>query len=142
MPVRMVMDSNVLVSAIISTGPPRLLLTAARAGVFTLCSSDTLLSELQDVLSRDKFRARFDAASLTPAALVDDLRRLMLLTSPAIVPRVIQDDPDDDHVLAAAVACRATFIITGDKRHLLVLGRYNGIDIITARQACITLELA
>jgi uncharacterized protein len=58
------------------------------------------------------------------------------------VPQVIAHDPDDDHVLAVAVANWAEKIITSDKRHLLALGQYGGIDIITAREACEWLELA
>jgi uncharacterized protein len=139
---RILMDSNVLVSAIISTGPPRLLLNAARAGSFTLCSSETLLGELHEVLSREKFTARFDMAKMSPTMIIDDLRKLMLLNSPIAVPQVIADDPDDDHVLAAAVANKAEKIITGDKRHLLALGKYDGIDIITAREACEWLKLS
>ncbi len=135
------MDSNVLVSAIISTGPPRQLLNAAKAGTFTLCSSETLLGELQDVLLRDKFAVRLNQAKLSPATLIDDIRLFMLLTSPTVVPQIVSNDPDDDHVLAAAVANRAECIITGDKRHLLSLGRYEGINIITARQALDILEI-
>jgi uncharacterized protein len=58
------------------------------------------------------------------------------------VPQVIAHDPDDDHVLAVAVANWAEKIITGDKRHLLNLGSHNSIDIIAAREACERLGLA
>jgi putative PIN family toxin of toxin-antitoxin system len=63
--VRLVLDTNVLVSAVISPGLPRRLLDAAKARDFELYSSETLLAELLDVLSRDKFATRLAQAGLT-----------------------------------------------------------------------------
>ena len=67
--------------------------------------------------------------------IVDDLRRLAWVVSPTDTPRVVPTDPDDDHVLAAALAGQADLIASGDKRDLLPLGSYAGIAIVTARQA-------
>ena len=60
--------------------------------------------------------------------------------SPANTPRVVPTDPDDDHVIAAAVTGQADLIASGDKRDLLPLGSYAGIPIITAREAVERLE--
>ena len=61
---RVVLDTNTLVSGVISPGgPPRRLLDELRAHVFELCSIATLLAELLDVLSREKFAARLTQAS-------------------------------------------------------------------------------
>lgn len=137
---RIVLDTNLLVSGVISAGPPRQLLDAVKAGVVELCTSETLLAELLDVLSRGKFVARLAHAGLTPAGIVDDLRRLAVVVSPTSVPRVVPTDSDDDHVLAAALAGCADLIASGDKRDLLPLGSYQGIAIITAREAVNRLE--
>jgi uncharacterized protein len=56
--VRFVVDTNLLVSGVISVGLPRRLVDAATASEFELCTSETLLAELLDVLSRSKFAAR------------------------------------------------------------------------------------
>ena len=72
---------------------------------------------------------------MTPAGIVDDLRRLAIVVSPSSVPRVVPTDPDDDHVLAAALAGQADLIASGDKRDLLPLASYQGIEIVTAREA-------
>lgn len=129
---RIVLDTNLLVSGVISAGLPRQLVNAAKAGAFELCTSETLLAELLDVLSRDKFAVRLTQAGLTPAGIVDDLRRLAVMVSPSAVPRVVPADPDDDHVLAAALAGNADLVASGDKRDLLPLGSYQGIQIVTA----------
>jgi len=81
-----------------------------------------LLSELLEVLARAKFARRLARAGLTPAGIVDDLRRLAVVVSPIDMPLVVPTDPDDDHVLAAALAGQADLIVSGDKRDLLPLG--------------------
>jgi len=138
--VRFVLDTNLLVSGVIATGLPRRLLDGAKAGEFELCTSEVLLAELLDVLSRGKFAARLGQAGLTPQGIVDDLRRIAIVLSPTDTPRVVPTDPDDDHVIAAAVAGQADLIVSGDKRDLLPLGSFQGIAIVTAREAAERLE--
>ena len=132
---RIVIDTNLLVSGVISAGLPRQLLNAAKAGVFELCTSEVLLAELLDVMGRQKFAQRLAQAGLTPQGIVDDLRALAVVVSPLAVTRVVPTDPDDDHLLAAALTGAADLIASGDKRDLLPLESYQGIPIITARQA-------
>ena len=59
---------------------------------------------------------------------------LVSLVMPASVPRVVANDADDDHVIAAAVAGRAELIVTEDRKHLLPIGSHQGIAIVTARE--------
>lgn len=54
--------------------------------------------------------------------------------------RVVPSDPDDDHVIAAAITGQADLIASGDKRDLLPLGSFQGIPILTAREAVERLE--
>jgi putative PIN family toxin of toxin-antitoxin system len=138
--VRILLDTNLLVSGILSAGVPRQLLDAARAGRFDLCTSDHLLDELQRVLGYAKLASRLERAGLNPSALVADLRRLAIVAVPVHVPRVVPTDADDDQVLAAAVAARAELIVTGDARDLLPLCSHEGIPIVTAREAWERLE--
>ena len=137
---RFVLDTNVLVSDLISNGPPRRLIDAAKAGEIEICTSEVLLAELLDVLSREKFAQRLTQAGLTAQGIVDDLRRLAVVVSPIATPHVVPTDPDDDHVIAAAFAGHADFIASGDKRDLLPLESFQGITIITAREAVGRLE--
>jgi len=138
--VRFVLDTNLLVSGVIAAGLPRRLVDGAKAGEFELCTSEVLLAELLDVLSRENFVTRLSQAELTPQGIVDDLRRLAVVVSPTDVPRVVPTDPDDDHVIAAAVAGQVDLIASGDKRDLLPMGSFQGIPIITARAAVERLE--
>lgn len=132
---RIVVDTNLLVSAVVFPGLPRDLVNAARAGEFELCTSEVLLAELLDVIGRGKFAARLIQAELTPQGIVDDLRAMAVVVWPASVPHVVHTDPDDDHVLAAGLTGAADLIASGDKRDLLPLGSYQGIAIVTTREA-------
>lgn len=87
------------------------------------------------MIARSKFAARMAQAGLTPMDVVEDLRALSVVVSPITIARVVLTDPDDDHVLAAALTGAADLIASGDKRDLLPLGSYQGIPIITAREA-------
>lgn len=129
---RIVVDTNVLVSAYVSTGTPRRLLDAAFDGTFFLCTSEALLAELLDVLGRSHIAPRMQRAA---AAVVEDLRKIAVVVAPAAVPRVVPTDADDDQVLAAALAAGADLIVSGDRRDLLPLGSYEGIPIVTAAEA-------
>jgi len=132
--VRLVLDTNVLVSSLTGTAAPRKLVDAARAEAFTLCTSETLLAELERVLSRAAFARRLQAAGLTVRGLVDDLRALALVVSPPSVPRAVPNDPDDDHVLACAIVASADAIVSGD-RDLIDLHAYQGIPILKPAEA-------
>lgn len=137
---RLVLDTNLLVSGVIAGGLPRRLLQGALSGEFELCTSEVLLSELLEVLQRPKFASRLGPAGLTAHGVVDDLRRIAVIVIPAKTPRVVPTDPDDDHVIAAAVAGGANVIASGDQRDLLPLGSYQGIPIVSAREAVERLE--
>lgn len=133
---RVVLDTNTLVSAVLSpNGPPRRLLDAARNQVFELCSSPVLLAELLDVVTREKFAKRFQAAGLTPLGIVKEIRRMAYMVAPTNVPRVIVSDADDDQVLACAVAGQADLIVSGDKHLHTLGGSYQGIPIVRSAQA-------
>ena len=119
---RVVLDTNILVSGVLSpTGAVGALLDLALGGRVELVSSPILLDELEDVLGR--FVQRSAAAEIRAA--VEEIAQVV---EPEVVP-MVADDPDDDHVLAAAASGRALYIITRD-RHLLTLGEYASIRIL------------
>ena len=133
-PLRLVLDTNIVVAGLLWNGPPRLLLQAAIDGEVELFSSAVLLDELAHTLGYSKFTKRIESFGTSIAALVAQYTALVSLVAPASVPRVVAGDADDDHVIAAAVAAGAELIVTGDRKHLLPIGTHQGIAIVTARE--------
>jgi uncharacterized protein len=131
--VRVAPDTNVVVSGLLWRGRPRHILAAARAGRLTLFTTPELLDELQDVLSRPKLARRMAGVGVAASTLLVSFAALAVLVKPASIPPVVLDDPDDDAVLACAIAARAQAIVSGDA-HLLQLGLYQGIPIWTPAQ--------
>jgi len=139
-PLRLVLDTNVVVSGLLWNGPPRRLLQAAIDGEVDLFSSAVLLDELAHTLGYTKFTKRVESFGTSIATLAAQYAALVSLVAPASVPRVAANDADDDHVIAAAVAARAELIVTGDRKHLLPIGTHQGIAIVTAREVVDRLE--
>jgi len=134
-PLIAVFDTNVVIAGLLWDGPPySLLLRAAERQDLVLATSPTLIVELGDTLILPKFRKRIADAATTVEELVVAYRDTTIMVTPRDVPRLVIDDVDDDHVIAAAVAARANYIVTGDREHLLPIGMHGGIEIISPRQ--------
>jgi putative PIN family toxin of toxin-antitoxin system len=128
--VRLVVDTNILISALLGTGLPAHLIDLWRDGRFALLTAPAQLDELRRVTRYPKLRARLPPA--LAGRLVNDLRALAIRVGD--LPRVTAStDADDNLLLAIAVAGSADFLITGDKRHLLSLGSHGGTKILTVR---------
>ncbi|HEY6927004.1 MAG TPA: putative toxin-antitoxin system toxin component, PIN family [Steroidobacteraceae bacterium] len=136
---RIVADTNTVLSGLLWQGAPRRLLDLARQRAFTLCTSSTLLAELAEVIARGKFAHRVLAAGLSATALVQDYERLADIVEPQPLLAPASRDSDDDHVLACALAAQTTLIVSGDK-DLLDLHPYQGIPILPAAAALQLLE--
>ena len=130
---RIVLDVNVYVSGLLWTGTPHQILQAAEAETLTLVTAPMILEELREVLSRPKFSRRIAALSTSVGELIGSLLTVVeIIQNPSVKP-VIQQDPDDDKILACAFAVRAQWIVSGDD-HLLSLKRYQRIRIVTLRE--------
>src|ERR1035437_6896548 len=106
------------------------LVQAGREKRVNLFTSIRLLAELTDILVRPKFEKKLAASGLTIEQIVDRYAELAAVVQPAAIAPNILDDPDDDQVLACAVAARADLIVSGDRRHLLPLGSFDGMPIV------------
>ncbi len=132
---RLVLDTNIVVAALLWAGPPRRLLERSIDDeTIALYSTPTLIDELTHTLQYPKFSQRIARYATTPSALVAHYTALVTLLSPLHVPRVIERDADDDHVIAAAVAARADILVSGD-HDLLDLGSFRSVRILAARDA-------
>jgi predicted nucleic acid-binding protein len=98
------------------------------------------MAELTRVLAKQQLRDRVLLSGATTDQLVANYKRLVSIVTPRSVPTVVAGDSDDDHIVALAVAARASLIISGDRAHLLPIGRHEGIAIVTPREAMTLLE--
>ena len=123
--VRIVLDTNVVLSALLWPGTPYHLLAAiGQRSSIQLYSSTALLEELADVLTRASAAKRLALIGRSAREVLADYVEAIELVEPASVPRVVVGDVDDDQVIAAAVAARADLIVSGDRKHLLPLGSH------------------
>jgi len=132
---RVVLDTNVLVSAIISEGKPRELLRKGISKEYRIVTSDLILNELATVLRRPKFRTdkdeihRIILALMQTAEVVDVVSKFSL----------VEEDPKDDMVVETAYDGRADFIVSGDS-HLLALKNFKEIKIVSVKQMLISIK--
>ena len=120
-----VLDTNVIIAAMVAKGLCHEVV-ARGLGSCTVVTSQALLDELEHTL-----RAKF---TLGPASItfLDQLRIRVRIVEPVALPAPVSRDADDDMVLATAVAAGAALVVTGDQDPL-VIGRYNGIEIVSPR---------
>lgn len=97
---RVVADTNIVVSGLLWHGNPRLILDAARDGAIVLFTSGLLLEELEGVLTLERFAARLEAAGVEAHELVLGYGALAKIVEPAKIGPVVLADPDDDAVIA------------------------------------------
>jgi uncharacterized protein len=126
--VKVVLDTNVLVSGILFTGPPHQVLLAWSAGRFELVFSSDIHEEYRRVAS--ELQHQFPRIDLEAAL------DLVLVNAHAFPPAALDGrvctDPDDDKFLACALASGAGTIVSGD-RHLLSVSGYRGIEVLRPR---------
>ena len=132
---RVIIDTNVLISGLLWGGPPHELLEHARAGTVSIVRSPQLLLELIDVLGRSKFDSILVRSSSSRERSLAQIRQLLTeVIEPPPLPYPVCRDSDDDQVLALAIAAKVDLIISGDN-DLLVMRAFEGIEIVAPTQA-------
>ena len=125
---RVVLDTNVIVSGLNFPGNERLVLELALRGRFELCLSPFILGEVAEVLGR-KFDWTEERSSQALRALGD----AATVIDPGVrLPEVIEGSHADNRILECAVEATADYVVTGDRRHLLPLGEHQGARILNA----------
>jgi putative PIN family toxin of toxin-antitoxin system len=128
--IRVVLDTNVLVSALLFTGPPSHLVSLWRERRIALLLSKDVFIEYLRVLAYPKFKLSGEEIK----ALVDEyILPFAEMVTVAEAPVVIREAPADDKFLALAAVGRARYIVSGDK-HLLALREYRRVRIVTPRE--------
>ncbi len=124
---KVVLDTNVLISAILFGGKPRQILVKAIRGEIRSCLSEPILEELKGVLQRSKFGYSPEMIQL----ILTELTGISDYVNPSERIDVLSEDPEDNRILECAVEAKANYIVTGDS-HLLKLSRYLDTEILNA----------
>ena len=131
---RAVVDTNVLVSGLLWYGAPHAVMERLRSGTLALVSSPALMAEFADVIGRANFDAVLARSNTSRERLLAEVRQLAEIVEPPPLPAPVCRDPDDDKVLALAIAAQIDLVVSGD-HDLLSLGSYAGIPIVDAAEA-------
>ena len=136
---KVVIDTNVLVSAIIApASTPARILQAWRQGRFAPLTCAELLDELRAATRYPKVRSRI--SPLVAGILINEIGKVANHLDR--LPRVERSpDPRDDYLLALAEKGEANFLVSGDKADLLALGKHGGARIISVREFATVLAL-
>ena len=124
---RVVLDTNVIISALNFSGNERLVLELALRGRFELVLSWFILEEVAGVLTR-KFGWDYERT----AQAIRTLENAATVIEPPRLAEMIEGGHPDNRVLECAVAANADYLVTGDRRHLLPIGEHQGTAIVNA----------
>lgn len=125
---RIVADTNVIVSALVFGGLPRRIFELSEVGAYEFFYSPHIQDETHRVL-KEKFL--WDERKL--ATYLADFWKIGFRVAPVQHIQVVTEDPDDDRILECALSARAEVIVSGDK-HLLTLGSFGPVTIVSPRQ--------
>ncbi|MBS7653431.1 MAG: putative toxin-antitoxin system toxin component, PIN family [Candidatus Bathyarchaeia archaeon] len=134
---KIVLDTNVLLSALIKSGKPRELIFKIADGKAQLILSRGILEEFLEVTEELKIRRYVDEGDII--AFVRVLGAISKIVSVRSKFKIINEDPPDDVILRTAKDGRADYIVSGDK-HLLLLGEFRGIKIVSVSEMLRLLE--
>jgi putative PIN family toxin of toxin-antitoxin system len=124
---RVVLDTNVIVSALNFPGNERLVLELALRGRFGLCLSRFILGEVAGVLTR-----KFDWDEERAAQVLQGIENAATVIDPPRLPELIEGGHPDNRVLECALAASPDYLITSDRRHLLPIGEHRGTMMVNA----------
>jgi len=127
--VRVVVDTNVLLSAILFGGTPGRILDAWRAGKVELVMSPDIVEEYVRV--GERLNERYSDVEIQPIVALLVQNATIVPDTP--LPGPVCDDPDDDKFLACALASGTDIVVSGDKKLRAVSG-YEGVHVLTPRQ--------
>jgi uncharacterized protein len=129
---KVVLDTNLLISAFITpNGEPAQVVKLLQTEDFYLLLSANVLTELERVIQYPKLRKLYQYTDEQIATFLEGLRRVAVWVEETEPLSVVQNDESDNRFLELAVAGNARYIITGDKRHLLKIRRYQSIEIVS-----------
>jgi len=121
---RVVLDTNIYISAVLFGGRPDQLLSLARSDLIEVIVSPPILDEVARVLSR-----KFEFSRRHVSEVIREILSLAEVVAPTQRVTLIQEDDDDNRFLECAECGKADFIVSGD-RHLIAIGSFGNIPIL------------
>ena len=141
--IQALLDTNTLYSGIHSPeGTPGKILVLGFTGAFRACLTEPILDELSDILERPRVRKNLLAGIYTSEEI--EVLYYQISNSFEILPlkgitHVVESDPDDSHVLSAAIQNKVEYLVSGDKKHILPLKNHPdikrmGIKVVSPKE--------
>lgn len=127
---KIVIDTNVIISGVFFGGFPRKILTSVVGQKITACATAEIINEYEEIVQEmiERKQGHINQSILTP--LIESMEIIEPVTHVEICR-----DPDDNKFLGCAKDSHSLYIVSGDK-DLLVLGKYENIQIVTAKDFC------
>lgn len=122
---KVILDTNIYISAILFGGNCEEILRLASQGPFELVISRSIITEIEAVL-----REKFKWSKMQISETISYIKNIATVINPKISLSVIRSDPSDNKILECAVAVGANYIVTGDRNHLLPVKEYKEIKIL------------
>lgn len=135
---RVILDVNIWISALLWGGIPDRVLQLCEDNQFTIFANPAVWEELTNTIKRRKFEKRLSFLGVTVNDVLESAKELLIMTPNLNIKCDELRDQKDLIILSAAVSAKANFIITGDE-DLLVLNEYQGISILTPQDFLIHL---
>lgn len=123
--IKVVLDTNIYISAILFGGKPDTIIKLAREGDIEVLVSEAILAEIAEVL-----RKKFDWQSWQVLEVIEEIRGIATFVVPRYTLSVVKEDEADNRVLECAIEGEAQYVVSGDEHRLLPLKQYRGIKIV------------
>jgi putative PIN family toxin of toxin-antitoxin system len=126
---KVVLDTNIYLSAILFGKKPEKIINLAKTGKIQVLISEEILAEIAGILKR-----KFSWDDFLISDVIESIREYTILITPSKIVNAIKLHEPDNRILECALEGKAGYIISGDKHHILPLKEYEGIKILSASE--------
>jgi len=131
--VRVVLDTNVYISAILFGGNAEAITLAGKEGEIEILVSPHILTEIADILKK-----KFQWSQWQITEVIEDIRETAAVIIPPKTVRIIKADRADNRILECAFEGKADYIVSGDKKHIQPIKKFRGIPVLSPAQFAIS----
>ncbi|MDO8444117.1 MAG: putative toxin-antitoxin system toxin component, PIN family [bacterium] len=125
---KVVLDTNIYLSGLIfKDSKPSLILDLAKKGKFEIYCSDFIIAEIERI-----FVSKFGYSQKTVDKIIIEILKFVQIIEPDKQVDAIKAKADDNRILECALSAKADYLVTGDKKHILPLGKIGETKIINA----------